>query len=388
MRFLHLADLHLGKTVNEISMIPDQKQLLLEQIPDLILKEKIEAVLIAGDVYDRAIPPEDAVSLLDGFLSKMAAMKIPVLIISGNHDSDERLNFGSCLFAKNGIYIAAGYERQLKHVTLKDTLGEVHFWLLPYVQSSQVRYFYPDDKIESYEDAVRCVIRHAPIDISQRNVILSHQFVTGGPASPSDPLLSGSEVKALNVGTLDRISSDVYEAFDYVALGHIHRPQVVGAESVRYAGSPLKYSQSEADQVKYFTIVDLGKKETAPKITLLPVRLPHEMRLLRGPFMELMKPENIIYPDDYIFVTLTDRAPIPDAFSIIQDHYRNAMGLRYESLESSAVKEEDQSRSGQDKKTFDRQLRDFALAVRGADLTDEELAVLLDAAKEAGVSES
>jgi len=394
MKLLHLADLHLGKSVNEISMIPDQKAILLTQIPELIDREKIDAVLIAGDVYDRSIPPEDADTLLDDFLSLLSGMKIPVLAISGNHDSDERLDFGSRLFEKTGIYVAGRYQGRLREVTLNDEYGEVHCWLLPYVQSSQVRYFYPDDPISSYEDAVRAAIRHADIDFSKRNVILSHQFVTGRPdtvpaggagaASAFDPLLSGSEVKALNVGTVDRISSDVYVGFDYVALGHIHRPQEIGRPTVRYAGSPLKYSLSEADQIKSFTIIDLKEKGADPEIRLVPVKLPHEMRRLKGPFMELMKPENILYPDDYIFVTLTDRTPVPDAFSIVREHYPNAMGLRYETPEEENREEGDGEPV--ENKSFDERADDFSRTVRGIGLTDEELQILREVAEEAGVT--
>lgn len=443
MKFLHLSDLHLGKTVNEISMIPDQKH-MLRQVLDLTQTEKPDAVLIAGDVYDRTVPPEDAVTLLDGFLSELAAAHIPVLIISGNHDSEERLNFGSRLFEKNGIYICGKYDGTLHEVTLSDEHGPVHFWLMPYVQRALAQHFWPDDDTRTYETAARTILRHAEINFSERNVLLAHQFVTasapdaGGSQNHSaqhiekdpapensfsvysagrtgDPKLSGSEITAKNVGTIDRISSHVFDGFDYVALGHIHRPQRVGRNAVRYAGSPLKYSLSEADQRKAYTLVELGEKGSEPSVRLIPAAPLHDMRLLRGRLEDLMRPENILYPDDYVFVTLTDRTPVPDAFAIIQKRYPNAMGLRYDMPPSGSFSDDplhgagpddrlagsgegipfpgstNVSRSGADPsggaapERFDDQIRSFAKRILGTDLTAEELRILRTAAREAGI---
>lgn len=388
MKFLHLADLHLGRSLNEISLIPDQKY-LLHQILELSAQEKPDAVLIAGDVYDRAVPSEEAVALLDAFLSELAAMRLPVLLISGNHDSDERLNFGSRLLKESGIYICGKYDGTLRQVSLTDGYGSVHFWLLPYITRAQVQHFWPDEDTRTYESAVRTVLRHAEIDFTERNVLLAHQFVTPGKAGSGDPILAGSETAAQNVGTIDRISSDVFDHFDYVALGHIHRPQKVGRESIRYGGSPLRYSLSEVGQDKAYTLVEMANKGSHPAVTLIPVKPLHEMRLLKGHFEELMKPENIEYPDDYVFVTLTDRTPVPDAFAAIQAHYPNACGLRYELPESSkaARSEKGISPEGDSVPTFSDQIRAFYRQILGEEPTDEEMKILESAAREAGVED-
>lgn len=383
MKFLHLSDLHLGKTVDEISMIDDQRY-MLDQALDLVREEKIEAVLIAGDVYDRAVPPEDAVALLDCFLNKLSGAGIPVLIISGNHDSEERLNFGSRLFAKSRIYIAGKYGGKIEKVTLQDAFGPVNFWLLPSVQRKLIQYYWPDDDTSTYESAVRAALSHEQIDPSRRNVILAHQFVTGGE---TDPDLSGSEVTAKNVGTIDRISSTVFDAFDYAALGHIHRPQKVGRETVRYGGSLLKYSKNEIDQPKCFTIVDMKEKGQEPQIRLLDAKPLHEMRQIRGPFKELIRPENILYPDDYMFVTLTDKTPVPDAFALIRERYKNAMGLRYESSGAGA-RLQDGPDMEEAEKSFDETMRDFYMRMLGQEPTEDEMAILKQAAEEAEVSGS
>ena len=387
MKFLHLADLHLGRTMNEISLIPDQAY-MLRQVLDLAEKEQIDAVLIAGDVYDRAVPPEEAVALLDEFLSSLSAMNLPAFIISGNHDSDERLNFGSRLFQKNGIYICGKYDGTLHEVTLQDAYGPVHIWLMPYIQRAMVQHFWPDDDTKTYESAARCVLAHAQINPKERNVLLAHQFVTAGKAE-NDPQLSGSETTAKNVGTIDRIACCLFDDFDYVALGHIHRPQRVGRDCVRYGGSPLKYSLSEVNQEKAYTIIRLEEKEKLPEISLIPVSPLHEVRQLKGRLSELLKPENIEYPDDYIFVTLTDETPVPDAFSAIQSRYPNACGLRYDM--SRRIHAEEASTDGAqekpEKKGFDEQIQDFYRRILGTSPSDEEMKILRDAAKAAGVED-
>lgn len=411
MKFLHLSDLHLGKSVNGFSLLPDQKDLVLRQIPQLIKDQNIDAVLIAGDVYDRAIPPEGAVTLLDDFLTKLSSMNIPVLAISGNHDSDERLNFGSRVFVSGGIHIAGKYEGRLPEVTLADDYGEVHVWLMPYLQSSLVRQYYPDEKIETYEDAVRVAIAHTDIDYSLRNIMVSHQFVAGiakaepgedeqAPAADEDsvtgsslksrtyidPEIGGSETKAVSVGTIDRIGSDLYEKFDYTALGHIHRPQKVGSEKIRYSGSPLKYSLREAADEKSFLIVELKEKGTEPVFTTIPVRPLHDMCVIEGRYDDLLQAPDPSHLDDYVFFELTDETPVPDALSVLQTTYPNAMGLRYRNLEKLTGISSSESGSQKDM-TFEEKLQAFSTLVRGKELTEEELAILKKAAEEAGVQE-
>jgi exonuclease SbcD len=381
MKFLHLADLHLGKTVNGFSMIPDQKFVLSEAM-NLIEKRKIDAVLIAGDVYDKKIPTEEAVELFDDFLSELSEKNVPALIISGNHDSDERLNFGSRLFDRNNIYIAGKYNGTIKKVTLKDKYGPVNFYLLPFIQRIQAERFFPDDDTSTYEAAVRTVLKHTDVDFNERNVILAHQFVTGA----STPELSGSETSAKSVGTVDEISYTVLDGFNYAALGHIHRPQHVGRKEIRYGGSPVKYSLNEINQDKAFTIIELKEKGKPASIRTIPVKPLHEMRELRGPLEELVKPENIKYPDDYVFATLTDEMPVPDAFEIIRSHYKNIMGLRYDNTAEKKA-EETETITQESVRTFSDMMQEFYKKILGTDPTEEEWNVLKETAEEAGIEE-
>ena len=237
MKLIHLGDLHLGRSLGDFDLIDDQK-FILKQIIELIDKEKVDAVMIAGDVYDKSIPSEAAVNLLDSFLSELSSRNVKTYMISGNHDSDDRLNYGSWTFEKQGIFISAIYKGQLDHHTLKVGDTEVEIYMLPFVKASQVKHYCPDSKIESYEDAVKVIIDKAGIDENKCNVIISHQFVAG---KGEDPSLSGSEsIGTLNVGTVEKIGYDCFDKFDYVALGHIHSPQRVGRDNCRYSGTPLK----------------------------------------------------------------------------------------------------------------------------------------------------
>ena len=382
MNLLHLSDLHLGKAVNEISMLDDQKY-ILSQVIDLIDEEKIDAVMMAGDIYDRKVPPEEAVALLDDFLSKLAAKKVPVLMISGNHDSDERLNFGSRIFSKNGIYVAGKYNGQINKVTIEDKYGPVNFYLMPFTERNQVEYYFPDDDTSTYEAAVNTALSHTGIDYSERNILLAHLFAISGT---SEPELSGSETNAKNVGTIDKVGNGLFSKFEYTALGHIHRPQQVGSENIRYAGSPLKYSLSEINQSKAFTIVTINEKGTCPDINLIPIKPLHEMRELKGNFDELMKPENIEFPDDYIFMTLKDKTPIADAYAIAESRYKNLMGLRYDNSESKLADTEEinEGESGRD---FSEMMADFYKKILGREPEDDEWKILNEVAKEAGVTE-
>ena len=255
MRFLHLGDLHLGKSLGDFDLIGDQKY-ILDQILAVIREKTVDAVLIAGDVYDKAIPSEAATNLLDYFLCCLAETGVKTFLISGNHDSDDRLNYGSRLFQDNQIFISSVFRGELEKYTVEDEQGEVDVYLLPFVKASQVRHYFPDAKIDSYDDAVRVIIEHAHLDRQKRNVIVAHQFVAG---RSEDPVLAGSEsIGTQSVGLVEKISYDCFDPFDYVALGHIHSPQKVGREEVRYAGSPLKYSLSEVNHIKSVPLVTLA----------------------------------------------------------------------------------------------------------------------------------
>lgn len=274
MKLIHLSDLHIGKRVNEISMIEDQEYILL-QILQIIDDEKADAILIAGDVYDKSVPSAEAVVLFDDFLCRLAKRHVPVLIISGNHDSQERLAFGNRLLELGGIHISPVYDGTVQSVTLSDEHGEVIFWLLPFIKPTHVKRFYPEAGIESYTDACRVAIEKMSVDVTQRNVLVTHQFVTGASFDPE-----GSE--EISVGGSDNVDASVFESFDYVALGHIHGPQNIGSNRIRYSGTPLKYSLSEAAHHKSVTVVNLGPKgelelqlrPLMPKRTILKVQLP------------------------------------------------------------------------------------------------------------------
>lgn len=254
MKLIHLADLHLGKQVNGFSMMEDQRY-ILEEIIRMIRQEEADAVMIAGDVYDKPVPPAEAVSLFDEFLETLAKMGKEVFVISGNHDSAERLAFGSGLMNRSGIHISPVYSGEIQPVTVSDEYGEVNFWLLPFLKPVHVRRFIEDEKeketVKTYDQALQYVLSHLPVDPQIRNILLTHQFITGAKTSDSEDF---------SVGGIDHVEAEHFRPFDYTALGHIHRPQKAGSETIRYCGSPLKYSFSEADREKSVPVIELGKK--------------------------------------------------------------------------------------------------------------------------------
>ena len=329
MKFLHLADLHLGKRVNGFSMLEDQAH-VLRQILAILDDEQPDGVLIAGDVYDKSVPSVEAVRLLDGFLTELRARGVPVLLISGNHDSPERLAFGGRVMDSCGIHISPVYDGALAPVTLHDEFGPVHVWLLPFVKPAHVRRWFPDADIESYTDAVAEAVAHMDIDTAARNVLVTHQFVTGGTRSGSEEL---------SVGGTDNVDSGVFAPFDYVALGHLHGAQHIGRETIRYAGSPLKYSFSEARQHKSVTVVTLGEKGDVQVRTaaLTPLR---ELREIRGSYDELTARsfyEHTTYRSDYLHLILTDEQDVFDAMSRLRTIYPYLMTLDYDNARTRAA---------------------------------------------------
>ena len=317
MKLIHLSDLHLGKRVHEVSMLPEQEYILL-RIVQIVDEEKADAVLIAGDVYDKSVPSAEAVTLFDDFLCRLARRKVPVLIISGNHDSPERLAFGNRLLELGGIHISPVYDGKVQPVTLTDSHGEVCFWLLPFLKPAQVKRFYPDAGIETYTDACRVAIEKLEIDREKRNVLLAHQFVTGSLTCESEEL---------SVGGSDNVDAAVFEGFDYVALGHLHGPQNVISNRLRYCGSPLKYSFSESDHHKSVTVVRLGEKGELT-LSLRPLIPRHDLRQLRGTFAELT--ENISGTEDYLHMILTDEEDVPEAVGKLRLIYPNLLKLSYD----------------------------------------------------------
>lgn len=330
MKLIHLSDLHLGKRIYGFSMIEDQRY-ILKQILNIIKKEGPEGVILAGDLYDKSIPPAEAVQLFDWFLTNLAEMEVPVFAISGNHDSAERIAFGAGLMSGKQVYVSPVYDGEVKKVELFDDYGAVSIWLMPFLKPVTVRQALNEEKIEGYENAVETVIGRMDIDSSSRNVIVAHQFVTGAALCESEEI---------HVGGLDQIGAQVFAPFDYVALGHIHSPQKAGRDTVRYCGTPLKYSFSEADQTKSVTVVELYEKGNVAirTIPLVPLR---DMRKVRGTYMELMSPS--FYQEgnreDYVHITLTDEEDIPDGLQKLRVVYPNLMQLTYDNLRTQADQE-------------------------------------------------
>ena len=331
VKLLHLSDLHIGKRVNECSMLEDQRY-ILEQIAQLAIERKVDGVLLAGDLYDKPVPPAEAVILLDTFFTALSQAGIPVFAISGNHDSPERLSFGARLLTGTGIYLSAVYQGPQEPVLLRDAYGEVAIYLLPYLKPALVRHSAPEAEIATYQDAVSYALQQWTVPPSRRNVLVAHQFVTG--AAPG-----GSEEFA--VGGVENVDASVFDAFDYVALGHIHSAQEIrGAGIIRYCGAPLAYSVSEAGQEKSVTIAELGKKGevTVRTVPLSPLR---RLRKIRGSYEELTRRSTWqgTAVEDYLQVTLTDEQDIPDAIAKLRSIYPNILELRYDNARTRAFGE-------------------------------------------------
>lgn len=328
MKFIHLSDLHIGKRVNEVSMIEDQAY-ILHQILEQTDRIQPEAVLISGDVYDKSVPSAEAVTLFDDFLCALAERKLRVLIISGNHDSAERLAFGGRLMEDKGICLSPVYDGSISPITMNDEYGSIHFWLLPFLKPVHVKRFYPQETIESYTDACRVAIENMNLDPNQRNVLLTHQFVTGSATCDSEEI---------SVGGTDNVDASVFADFDYVALGHIHGPQDIGSERIRYCGTPLKYSFSESNHKKSITVVELGKKGTF-RLETVPLIPKHDMRQIRGSYEEITA--RSFYQDtavdDYLQITLTDEEDVPEAVSRLRVIYPNLMQLAYDNTRTRSA---------------------------------------------------
>lgn len=323
MKIMHLSDLHIGKKVNEYSMLQDQIY-ILKEILHIIDDEKVETVIIAGDVYDRSLPPNEALELFDEFLYQLSSRNVNVFVISGNHDSPERISYGGRMMTENKIFLSPVYDGNVKPITLNDDYGEVNFYLLPFVRPADIRRYFPDENIENYTDAVKVAIDNMNVDFSERNILVTHQFVTGAELSESEDII---------VGGTDNVSGEVFDGFDYVALGHIHREQTVGKDNIRYCGTPLKYSFSEAKNIKSVTILDFNDKGNIEysKIPLTPFR---DMREIRGTYYELTLKSNYesTNTEDYLHITLTDEEDIPDAIGKLRSIYPNIMKLDYDNL--------------------------------------------------------
>lgn len=380
MKFLHLGDLHLGKTLSGFDLIEDQRH-ILDQILRIADKESIDGVLIAGDVYDKSIPSEAATKLLDYFLIQLVQREIKVFMVSGNHDSDDRLNYGSALFASNQIFISAVFDGTLHKQSFTSKDAEIDIYMLPFVKASQVRHYFPDEDIESYNDAVRAIIKNTPINKKNKNILVAHQFVAG---KGEDPALAGSESAGTqSVGLVEKIGYDCFDDFDYVALGHIHSPQRVGRDEIRYSGSPLKYSFSEANNEKSVSLITVSAEERV-KIELIPLKPMRNMRHIRGTMKELLDKKNVKATEDFIYATLTDEDIINDAMGVFQQIYPNTVRIDYDNSHTRETEQVDISRIAENK-SFPELIGDFYRLMYGCEITEEEMDVMRIAAREAGV---
>ncbi|MCI5945992.1 MAG: exonuclease SbcCD subunit D [Oscillospiraceae bacterium] len=321
MRLMHLSDLHIGKRLNEFSLLDDQSY-ILDEILRIAEEQKPDAVAIAGDIYDKSTPSADAVALFDSFISRLARLVTPVFVISGNHDSAERIAFGSSLMQTAGVYLSPVYNGESSPIKVDDEFGSVNVYMLPFIRPSDVRRCFPDDDTESFDSAFKTAVSHLNVNEKERNVIIAHQFITGAAAG-------GSE--SVSVGGLDNISAEVFAQFDYAALGHIHHRQNIMSEKVRYSGTPLKYSFSEVGDEKTVTIADIGKKGklSIEEVPLCPMR---DLREIKGTYLEIT--DRNFYDkfnrEDYIYATLTDENDIPEAIGRLRAVYPNIMKLDYD----------------------------------------------------------
>lgn len=357
MKLLHLSDLHLGKKICEMPMIEEQRY-IFEQIFSITAEEKIDVVIIAGDVYDKSIPSVEAVGLFDSIVDRFHEMGIPMLIISGNHDSAQRISFGSEILKKQGIYFGTEISHSVEPVVLSDDYGKVNFYLLPFLRPIEVNHIF-DKSFENYTDAIAYMIEKMSPDFTQRNVIVSHQFVSGAALSESETMVGGTEC----------VDGSVYNVFDYAALGHIHSPQHIKNKNIRYCGTPLKYSLSEVNTVRSVTIVELREKNDI-QIRTVPLVPEHDMRKIKGNYDELVSVENT--SDDYIYAELTDDHDIPFAAAGLRNVYRNLISVSYQRMEAYRITDISTDNNLKEEKTPEEIFTDLYRAQHG-DLELDEI---------------
>ena len=365
MKCLHLSDQHLGRRLREADLEEDQNY-LLNEIFNIAVEKRVDAVLIAGDVYDRSVPTVGAVRMFDEFLTRLSQASIPVYVISGNHDSAERLGFADRLLDEKGVHLACVFDGQLVRYPCRDDFGPVTIWAMPFLKPASVRRFYPEESIESYTDAVAVVLKKANPDFSQRNVLIAHQFVT---AVGWDTQRCESET--LSLGTLDNVDASVFDGFDYVALGHVHSAQRVGRDTIRYCGAPFKYSVDEARGEKGVLLVELGEKGQVD-VEKIPLHFLRDVRRVKGTLEQILS--GVQPSEDYLHVVLTDETPLIDAAARVRAVYPNLVKLEF----SARHGQTDASDRAQEMlhKTPLELFGDFYRQVHGSDLSDEETAVM------------
>lgn len=373
MRILHLADLHLGKILQEQSLLEDQEY-MLNEIINIIKEENIQAVLISGDVYDRSVPPADAVNLLDDFLKKLIKeLKIKVFIISGNHDSKDRLGFGSKIFEDDGLYIESRYNGTLRKVELEDEFGKLNIYMLPFIKPIEVRQFFEEELENNYNTAINKIISKENINTKERNIIMVHQFVTAGANEPER-----TESEVLTLGGIENVDVSNFDSFDYVAIGHVHRPQRIGRDTARYAGTMLKYSFSEIRDSKSVPIIDIKEKGNI-NINLLPLEPLRDMRQIEGPIEELLKKENYETgnTDDYIKAIITNEEPVFDAIGQIRRIYPNTLKLEVRnSKTANGIQEQELNLENLKKKSELELFNDFYKFQNNVDLDENQKKII------------
>ena len=372
MKFIHVSDLHLGKRLHERSLMEDQSA-VLQEILSVIDEEKPDGILIAGDVYDKSMPSAEAVQLFDGFLVELLNRRLRAFIISGNHDSPERIAFGSKIMDASGIHLSPVYNGVVSPITLTDEFGALNVYMLPFVKPAHVRRFYAEEVIDSYTDALRVAVEKMQIDTSLRNVLITHQFVTGATRSDSEETVGGT----------DNVDAVVFDAFDYVALGHLHGAQGCGTPKIRYSGTPLKYSFAEADDEKSVTVLTLFEKGKDVEIRTVALKPVRDLRRIRGTFAELTDPtryEKDTRREDYVQITLTDEDDIPDAMARLQLVYKNALNLRYDNTRTRAESELGEACETEKKSAFEL-FSEFFQARNGAKMSETQSAYIKDLMK-------
>ncbi|QAT50653.1 exonuclease SbcCD subunit D [Caproiciproducens sp. NJN-50] len=379
MKLLHLSDLHIGKRVCEFSMLEDQRH-ILEQIAGIARDVRPDAVLIAGDLYDRSIPVGEAVTLLDDFLTELSGQAIPVFAISGNHDSPERLDFGSRIMRKNNVMIAGTFQGTVPHAVLSDRFGTVHIYLLPFLRPAAAQPFFGPEKTDTYDHAVRAALGTVPPDPGERNVLVAHQFVVSGSAEPDR-----CDSETVSVGGLDSVDVSAFDGFDYVALGHLHGPQQIGRPTARYAGSPLKYSFSETRQKKSVTVAELGEKGKI-ELTRIPLTPLRDMREIRGPIEALTAPETFegTNREDYIRAVLTDEKEIADAAGKLRAIYPNLMRIDFENRRMDSQNTGTSASGDPSLRTPMQLFEEFYQDRNGAPMSGEEREIIGKIIEEAG----
>lgn len=373
MKIFHISDLHLGKRLNEFSLLEDQRHILRE-ILLLAESRRPDLLILAGDLYDKSIPAVEAVSMLDDFLSAFVRLGIPVCAISGNHDSPDRIDFGSRIFARSGVYLSCVYQGRLVQADFQDAYGPVHVFLLPFVRPADVRPFFPDRKIDGYPAAMEAALSSPLPDPAERNLLVTHQFVLGA---------SHCDSEEVNIGGTDGVPADLFRAYDYVALGHLHAPQAVGRAELRYSGSPLKYSFSEASQTKSVTEVVLEEKGSV-RISELPLRPLRDLKRIRGRFEELSQKcfyDGTEFRECYLDITLTDEQDVPDALQKLRLIYPYIMHLGYDNRRTRQTGRPELPES-EEELPAEELIREFYRQQNGQELTSEQAALLAEILEE------